>query len=76
MQVQPKPDSEKVMLWVAADFAEGGAEPSYEQFAMRFKSAEIAQSFKEKVDECKVSWVFYSIKSSILNMSMIDKQKH
>ena len=54
MQVQPKPDSDKVMMWIAADFADGGTEPTYEKFAMRFKTAEFALAFKEKVDECKI----------------------
>ena len=55
MQLQPKPESEKSLIWVAADFADGGSEPVIEKFAIRFKTAEITLAFKEKVDECKVS---------------------
>jgi len=51
IELQPLVTSEKAWCWIANDFAEGA--PQIQQFAIRFKTKELAQEFKEKFEECQ-----------------------
>lgn len=51
-----KVKEDKSWIWSAKDFASG--EVVQEQFAIRFKTPQIAQEFKEAVDEAKVRLLF------------------
>jgi len=54
MKFTPHVGSDNAWTWVAADFSDGESDVSMEKFAIRFKNAEIAQAFKDKIEECKV----------------------
>ncbi|MFT7808041.1 ranBP2-like and GRIP domain-containing protein 4 [Arapaima gigas] len=51
MKLEPMKGAEKAWVWSAFDFAEG--EGKVEQLAVRFKTQEIASSFKNTFDEAK-----------------------
>eukprot|EP00117_Sycon_ciliatum_P036551 scpid12756/ scgid5903/ E3 SUMO-protein ligase RanBP2; 358 kDa nucleoporin; Nuclear pore complex protein Nup358; Nucleoporin Nup358; Ran-binding protein 2; p270; Putative peptidyl-prolyl cis-trans isomerase; Rotamase len=52
IDLKPMKDSERAWVWHAlADFSEGVSKP--EQFAVRFKSPDLAKAFKCAVDECR-----------------------
>ena len=47
-----RPKDEKTWLWYAVDFSEGIE--TKEQFAIRFKSSDIANEFKDAFDKVQV----------------------
>ncbi|XP_077972668.1 E3 SUMO-protein ligase RanBP2-like isoform X2 [Styela clava] len=51
LELQPMPKSDKAWIWHALDFSE--EESKQEGFAIRFKTSELANSFKEKFTEGK-----------------------
>uniref|UniRef100_H2XM76 RanBD1 domain-containing protein n=1 Tax=Ciona intestinalis TaxID=7719 RepID=H2XM76_CIOIN len=53
MKLTPMPDSDRTWTWIAADFADG-EETEIENFAIKFKTCELANLFKEKFEECQV----------------------
>ncbi|CAI5771997.1 SUMO-protein ligase 2-like isoform X2 [Podarcis lilfordi] len=53
MDLKPLNTSNNAMVWTATDYADG--EAKIEQLAVRFKSQELADSFKRKFEECQQS---------------------
>ncbi|XP_061853236.1 ranBP2-like and GRIP domain-containing protein 4 isoform X2 [Colius striatus] len=53
MNLVPSDTSNNALIWTATDYADG--EVKVEQFAVRFKSQEMANSFKSKFEECQLS---------------------
>ncbi|KAK3769928.1 hypothetical protein RRG08_048139 [Elysia crispata] len=51
MKLNPLATSETAWCWTATDFTE--AEPSVEQFAIKFKNKELAQEFKDIFEKCQ-----------------------
>jgi hypothetical protein len=53
MNLQPMPSAQgKAWMWYATDFADG-PEPTNEKFSLKFKTEEIADSFKKAFDDAK-----------------------
>ncbi|XP_066267898.1 E3 SUMO-protein ligase RanBP2-like isoform X2 [Branchiostoma lanceolatum] len=50
MDLKPNAGSDRSWVWSAMDYSE---EPKFEQFAIKFKTIELAQVYKDKVEECK-----------------------
>ncbi|XP_044284139.1 E3 SUMO-protein ligase RanBP2-like isoform X2 [Varanus komodoensis] len=53
MDLKPLNTSNNAMVWTATDYADG--EAKIEQLAVRFKSQELADSFKRRFEECRLS---------------------
>ncbi|XP_033003569.1 E3 SUMO-protein ligase RanBP2-like isoform X8 [Lacerta agilis] len=53
MDLKPLNTSNNAMVWTATDYADG--EAKIEQLAVRFKSQELADSFKRRFEECQQS---------------------
>ncbi|XP_077029479.1 E3 SUMO-protein ligase RanBP2 isoform X2 [Agelaius phoeniceus] len=53
MNLVPSDTSNNAFIWTATDYADG--EVKVEQFAVRFKSQEMANSFKKRFEECQLS---------------------
>ncbi|NWU64115.1 RBP2 ligase, partial [Pterocles burchelli] len=53
MNLVPSDTSSNALIWTATDYADG--EVKVEQLAVRFKSQEMANSFKRKFEECQQS---------------------
>ncbi|NXC07376.1 RBP2 ligase, partial [Orthonyx spaldingii] len=53
MNLVPSDTSTNALIWTATDYADG--EVKVEQFAVRFKSQEMANSFKRRFEECQLS---------------------
>ncbi|KAI1241662.1 hypothetical protein IHE44_0005148 [Lamprotornis superbus] len=53
MNLVPSDTSNNAFIWTATDYADG--EVKVEQFAVRFKSQEMANSFKKMFEECQRS---------------------
>ncbi|XP_060089748.1 E3 SUMO-protein ligase RanBP2-like isoform X1 [Heteronotia binoei] len=53
MELKPLNTSNNAMVWTATDYADG--EAKVEQLAVRFKSQELADSFKRRFEECQQS---------------------
>uniref|UniRef100_A0A8C9MM23 E3 SUMO-protein ligase RanBP2 n=1 Tax=Serinus canaria TaxID=9135 RepID=A0A8C9MM23_SERCA len=53
MNLVPSDTSNNAFIWTATDYADG--EVKVEQFAVRFKSQEMANSFKKMFEECQLS---------------------
>ncbi|NXK95726.1 RBP2 ligase, partial [Formicarius rufipectus] len=53
MNLVPSDTSNNALIWTATDYADG--EVKVEQLAVRFKSQEMANSFKKKFEECQLS---------------------
>ncbi|OXB53477.1 hypothetical protein ASZ78_016123, partial [Callipepla squamata] len=53
MNLVPSDTSNNVLIWTATDYADG--EVKVEQFAVRFKIQELANSFKRRFEECQQS---------------------
>ncbi|XP_009876789.1 PREDICTED: E3 SUMO-protein ligase RanBP2 [Apaloderma vittatum] len=53
MNLVPSDTSNNALIWTATDYADG--EMKVEQFAVRFKSQEMANSFKRRFEECQLS---------------------
>uniref|UniRef100_A0ABM5FZ24 E3 SUMO-protein ligase RanBP2 n=1 Tax=Pogona vitticeps TaxID=103695 RepID=A0ABM5FZ24_9SAUR len=53
MDLKPLNTSNNAMVWTATDYADG--EAKIEQLAVRFKSQELADSFKRRFEECQRS---------------------
>ncbi|NXU14410.1 RBP2 ligase, partial [Pardalotus punctatus] len=53
MNLVPSDTSNNAFIWTATDYADG--EVKVEQFAVRFKSQEMANSFKRRFEECQLS---------------------
>ncbi|XP_040513537.1 E3 SUMO-protein ligase RanBP2 isoform X1 [Gallus gallus] len=53
MNLVPSDTSNNVLIWTATDYADG--EVKVEQFAVRFKVQELANSFKRRFEECQQS---------------------
>ncbi|KAI1899352.1 hypothetical protein AGOR_G00060900 [Albula goreensis] len=51
MELKPMNTSTNALVWTATDYAEGDAK--VEQLAAKFKTAEVAESFKRKFEECQ-----------------------
>uniref|UniRef100_A0A8C3LRA8 E3 SUMO-protein ligase RanBP2 n=1 Tax=Chrysolophus pictus TaxID=9089 RepID=A0A8C3LRA8_CHRPC len=51
MNLVPSDTSNNVLIWTATDYADG--EVKVEQFAVRFKVQELANSFKRRFEECQ-----------------------
>ncbi|XP_041663368.1 E3 SUMO-protein ligase RanBP2 isoform X2 [Cheilinus undulatus] len=51
MNLKPLAGSDKAWVWMANDFSDGDAK--LEQLAAKFKSAELAEEFKQKFEECQ-----------------------
>uniref|UniRef100_A0A671X5H4 E3 SUMO-protein ligase RanBP2 n=1 Tax=Sparus aurata TaxID=8175 RepID=A0A671X5H4_SPAAU len=51
MNLKPLAGSDKAWIWMANDFSDGDAK--LEQLAAKFKTAELAEEFKEKFEECQ-----------------------
>ncbi|KAM3862244.1 E3 SUMO-protein ligase RanBP2 [Diretmus argenteus] len=51
MNLKPLAGSDKAMMWLANDFADGDAK--LEQLAAKFKTPELAEEFKQKFEECQ-----------------------
>ncbi|XP_076811895.1 E3 SUMO-protein ligase RanBP2-like isoform X2 [Clavelina lepadiformis] len=54
MKLIPFSGSEQMWLWVAADFSEDQSKPNLEKFAVKFKTPEFAQEFKQSFEECQL----------------------
>ncbi|XP_078613739.1 E3 SUMO-protein ligase RanBP2-like isoform X6 [Branchiostoma floridae x Branchiostoma japonicum] len=50
MDLNPNAGSDRSWVWSSMDYSE---EPKFEQFAIKFKTIELAQAYKDKVEECK-----------------------
>ncbi|XP_019643944.1 PREDICTED: E3 SUMO-protein ligase RanBP2-like isoform X2 [Branchiostoma belcheri] len=50
MDLKPNAGSDRSWVWSSMDYSE---EPKLEQFAIKFKTIELAQAYKDKVEECK-----------------------
>jgi RanBP1 domain/Zn-finger in Ran binding protein and others len=78
MNLQPMPSAQgKAWMWYAADFADG-PEPVNEKFSLKFKTEEIANSFKAAFDDAKdqTSRTGTSQASSAQTLSISDKPAH
>ncbi|NXG03116.1 RBP2 ligase, partial [Sakesphorus luctuosus] len=53
MNLVPSDTSNNALIWTATDYADG--EVKVEQLAVRFKSQEMANSFKRRFEECQLS---------------------
>ncbi|NXE91180.1 RBP2 ligase, partial [Menura novaehollandiae] len=53
MNLVPSDTSNNALIWTATDYADG--EVKVEQFAARFKSQEMANSFRRRFEECQLS---------------------
>ncbi|XP_051472594.1 ranBP2-like and GRIP domain-containing protein 4 isoform X2 [Apus apus] len=53
MNLVPSDISNNALIWTATDYADG--EVKVEQLAVRFKSQELANSFKRRFEECQLS---------------------
>ncbi|XP_035750294.1 E3 SUMO-protein ligase RanBP2 isoform X3 [Egretta garzetta] len=53
MNLVPSDTSNNALIWTATDYADG--EVKVEQLAVRFKSQEMANSFKKRFEECQLS---------------------
>ncbi|NXJ65432.1 RBP2 ligase, partial [Rostratula benghalensis] len=53
MNLVPSDTSNNALIWTATDYADG--EMKVEQLAVRFKSQEMANSFKRRFEECQLS---------------------
>ncbi|NXP45192.1 RBP2 ligase, partial [Heliornis fulica] len=53
MNLVPSDVSNNALIWTATDYADG--EVKVEQLAVRFKSQELANSFKRRFEECQLS---------------------
>ncbi|XP_064295759.1 ranBP2-like and GRIP domain-containing protein 4 isoform X1 [Phalacrocorax carbo] len=53
MNLVPSDTSSNALIWTATDYADG--EVKIEQLAVRFKSQEMANSFKRRFEECQLS---------------------
>uniref|UniRef100_A0A672TS05 E3 SUMO-protein ligase RanBP2 n=1 Tax=Strigops habroptila TaxID=2489341 RepID=A0A672TS05_STRHB len=53
MNLVPSDTSNNALIWTATDYADG--EVKVEQLAVRFKSQELANSFKRRFEECQLS---------------------
>jgi len=53
MQLNPLASSETAWCWYAMDYSEGNKDGSVDQLAVRFKTKETAQEFKEKFETCQ-----------------------
>ncbi|XP_075595265.1 ranBP2-like and GRIP domain-containing protein 4 isoform X2 [Balearica regulorum gibbericeps] len=53
MNLVPSDASNNALIWTATDYADG--EVKVEQLAVRFKSQELANSFKKRFEECQLS---------------------
>ncbi|XP_015275196.1 PREDICTED: E3 SUMO-protein ligase RanBP2 isoform X1 [Gekko japonicus] len=53
MELKPLNTSNNAMVWTATDYADG--EAKVEQLAVRFKSQELADTFKRRFEECQQS---------------------
>ncbi|XP_014812183.1 PREDICTED: E3 SUMO-protein ligase RanBP2-like isoform X2 [Calidris pugnax] len=53
MNLVPSGTSNNALIWTATDYADG--EMKVEQFAVRFKTQEMANSFKKRFEECQLS---------------------
>ncbi|XP_010130136.1 PREDICTED: E3 SUMO-protein ligase RanBP2, partial [Buceros rhinoceros silvestris] len=53
MNLVPSDTSNNALIWVATDYADG--EGKVEQLAVRFKTQEMAKSFKTRFEECQLS---------------------
>merc|ERR1719342_406480 len=62
MEFKPLSSSDKAWQWSAPDFAEG--EVVNELFALRFKTAELANDWKKVVDDCQAKLVDTPVKGS------------
>ncbi|XP_013778960.1 E3 SUMO-protein ligase RanBP2-like isoform X2 [Limulus polyphemus] len=51
MKLKPMPTTENAVCWTAVDFAE--EQPVSEFLAVRFKTKELVEEFKEKFEECR-----------------------
>ncbi|XP_076322044.1 E3 SUMO-protein ligase RanBP2-like [Tachypleus tridentatus] len=51
MELKPMPTSENAVCWTAIDFAD--EQPVSELLAVRFKTKELVEEFKEKFEECR-----------------------
>uniref|UniRef100_A0A8C9SZX9 RAN binding protein 2 n=1 Tax=Scleropages formosus TaxID=113540 RepID=A0A8C9SZX9_SCLFO len=51
MNLKPLSGSDKAWMWLANDFSDG--EAKLEQLAAKFKTAELAEEFKHKFEECQ-----------------------
>ncbi|XP_042836986.1 E3 SUMO-protein ligase RanBP2 isoform X1 [Panthera tigris] len=51
MELKPLNVSNNALVWTASDYADG--EAKVEQLAVRFKTKEMAESFKKKFEECQ-----------------------
>ncbi|KAM4730719.1 E3 SUMO-protein ligase RanBP2 [Anableps anableps] len=51
MNLKPLSGSDKAWIWMANDFSDGDAK--LEQLAVKFKTTELAEEFKEKFEECQ-----------------------
>ncbi|XP_006873099.1 PREDICTED: E3 SUMO-protein ligase RanBP2 isoform X2 [Chrysochloris asiatica] len=51
MELKPLNASNNALVWTASDYADG--EPKVEQLAVRFKTKEMADGFKKKIEECQ-----------------------
>ncbi|XP_038597551.1 E3 SUMO-protein ligase RanBP2 isoform X2 [Tachyglossus aculeatus] len=51
MELKPLNTSNNALVWTASDYADG--EPKVEQLAVRFKTQEMADSFKRRFGECQ-----------------------
>uniref|UniRef100_H2Z0B5 RanBD1 domain-containing protein n=1 Tax=Ciona savignyi TaxID=51511 RepID=H2Z0B5_CIOSA len=53
MKLEPKFDSDRTWTWTAADFSDGES-TEMQNFALRFKTSQQANEFKDKFEECQV----------------------
>ncbi|KAM6934517.1 LOW QUALITY PROTEIN: E3 SUMO-protein ligase RanBP2 [Xenentodon cancila] len=51
MNLKPLAGSDKAWIWMANDFSDGDAK--LEQLAVKFKTTELAEEFKERFEECQ-----------------------
>ncbi|XP_026563146.1 ranBP2-like and GRIP domain-containing protein 4 isoform X1 [Pseudonaja textilis] len=52
IDLKPLNSSNNAMVWTATDYADG--EAKVEQLAVRFKTQELADTFKKKIEECQL----------------------
>ena len=62
MDFKPLSSSDKAWQWSAPDFSEG--EVTNELFALRFKTADLANDWKKIVDDCKANLTVSPVKAS------------
>ena len=56
IEVKPMSTSDKAWTWTAPDFSEG--EIKNEVFGLKFKTPDLAASFKNIVDECQKAGLY------------------